>query len=176
MSLGQKILEVMGSTETTMREIYDAVPGKRSSIDKARQRLLKAGKIERVSHGVYRKSGDHAGGGDEKNEKNVSDWDKDNEWLTLIGNEIEEVCPKVDASTLAKGEGIAGRLELLHGFFASCANITEELYRIAKKIERENTPEDRTFDNLFRGENSKEIELKVLVNILLEYWIVNSNR
>ena len=55
-SLGQLILDALDDGEKSMKELYQTVPGKRSSIDKARQRLLKAGEIEKVSQRVYRKN------------------------------------------------------------------------------------------------------------------------
>lgn len=169
-SLGQLILDALGDGETSMKELYKAVPGKRSSIDKARQRLMNAGEIEKVSQGVYRKKQVRGGGGGAENSKNVSEADKNNDWETLIGEAIESACPIIDGALLAKGQNTRQRLRLLHAYFSSCANLVEGVCQIADKMERENTPETFIFENLFQGENAMDMELKLLVNILFIYW------
>ena len=172
-SLGQLILDALDDGEKSMKELYQAVPGKRSSIDKARQRLLKAGEIEKVSQGVYRKKQVLTGGGGAEISKNVSEQDKNNDWETLIGDAIESACPIVDGALIAQGEKTRERLRLLHAYFSSCANLVAGVCEVADKIEREKTPETFIFENLFQGENAMNMELKLLVNILFLYWEQN---
>lgn len=176
-SLGQLILDALDDGEKSMKELYQTVPGKRSSIDKARQRLLKAGEIEKVSQGVYRKKQVLNGGGGAEISKNVSEQDKEqdknNDWETLIGDAIESACPIVDRALMAQGEKTRERLRLLHAYFSSCANLVAGVCQVADKIEREKTRETFIFENLFEGENAMNMELKLLVNILFLYWEQN---
>ena len=44
-TIGQEILAMLDSGPKSMSELYEGVRGKRASIDKARQRLLKQGKL-----------------------------------------------------------------------------------------------------------------------------------
>lgn len=131
--LGQLVLEAMGNDPIEMIEIYKAVPGKRSSIDKARQRLQQAGKIEKVSPGVYcKKEVLISGAGDEISVKpeespeeyweliqshqkfeEMSESDQEDYFYYLVGQIHIFACKLIDSSKIGENANIAHRFKTL---------------------------------------------------------------
>ena len=92
-------------------EIYDGVPGKRTSIDKARSRLVKSGKIERVDHGTYRKKEVRGARSLGKiSWEKLSEEEKSNYELELIGNLIEDCCELMDKAAYNQNADVVKRL------------------------------------------------------------------
>ena len=138
-SLGQLILDALDDGEKSMKELYQAVPGKRSSIDKARQRLQQAGEIEKVSPGVYRKKEVLiSGAGDEisvkpeespkeyweliqSNQKfdEMSAGDQEVYFYYLVGQIHIFACKLIDRSKIGENANIADRFKTLAELLAS---------------------------------------------------------
>ena len=131
--LGQLVLEAMGNDPTEMTAIYKAVPGKKSSIDKARRRLEMAGEIEKVSPGVYRKkevlisgAGDEISVKPEESPKEyweliqssqkfdeMSAGDQEAYFYYLVGQIHIFACKLIDRSKIGENANIADRFKTL---------------------------------------------------------------
>ena len=72
--ISKQILTLLADGEKTTKQLYEAVGGKRNSIDKALGRLLKTGKIERISHGLYCLKVPDTGAGGDKNKIFCPNW------------------------------------------------------------------------------------------------------
>lgn len=131
-TIGQEILVILDSGPKSMSELYEGVRGKRASIDKARQRLLKQGKIERVDHGVYQKS---ARPRVEIDFSELSEEEKSNHELNHIGDMIDQTCELVDK--IYHTAGYPERLEILENLLQSAANLLGSARSVYLAVESE---------------------------------------
>lgn len=130
MSLSEKILEVLeDDADHSVADLHKAVSGKRKAKEKAIDRLLKSGKIERVSRGVYRRVIPlQSEGGAVKIEKNknvggiggIVDFDPNDREIDLdfLDEGIDALCRVVDARF--KDEDFFQRIERLASLVHFC--------------------------------------------------------
>lgn len=171
-SIRQEILAMLDSGPKSMSELYEGVRGKRSSIDKARQRLLKQGKIERVDHGVYQKSASLPVNIDFSE---LSEAEKTNHELNHIGNMIDQTCELVDK--IYTTSGMNERLEILANLLQSTVGFVDRARGVYRALEEKATAElaeeysDSDEVDLDSPEDftPSEISLRELVNELLLY-------
>lgn len=169
-SIGQEILAMLASGPKSMSELYEGVRGKRSSIDKARQRLLKQGKIERVDHGVYQKSASPPVNIDfsELSEAEIS-----NHELNHIGDVIDQTCELVDK--IYTSSEMEDRLEILENLLQSTVGFVVHARAVYRALEEKATAELAEVDSDEVDLDSSEdftpsgISLMELVNQLLLY-------
>ena len=117
---------MLESGPKTISELYEGVPGKRASIDKARWRLVKSGEIESVDHGVYRKKpvlGARPLGN--FSWKDLTDDEKIDYELKRISDVIEMCSDLIDRSADGQSLTILERINALEGLFSSCSNFVE---------------------------------------------------
>ena len=170
-TIGQEILALLDSGPKSMSELYEGVRGKKSSIDKARQRLLKQGKIERVDHGVYQKSASPLV---EIDFSELSEAEKSNHELTHIGDMIDRTCELVDKMYV--GTGVGERLEIMSNLLKSAAGFAEDLrseFDSLKSVWKADNPE-ADIDKIVQ--DSHGASLDGFVDLLFENWLERSSR
>lgn len=176
-TIGQAILAALADGKKSMQELYQRIPAQRASINKARQRLLKAGKIERVARGVYCLKGDNSdAAGAEISEKNISEADKLDQWLNLIEATIYEACETIDKAWLTREMPLKEKLEYLDNFLQSCANLGLPVAnKIIDDLRRDGIPEaygfDFTIDALFADEEMQSFPLQKFMQFLLQVYL-----
>lgn len=166
-TIGQEILALLDSGPKSMSELYEGVRGKRASIDKARQRLLKQGKIERVDHGVYQKS---ASPPVEIDFSELSEAEKTNHELNHIGDMIDQTCELVDK--IYHTADYPERLEILENLLQSAANLLGSARSVYLSVESELKAEypadvDKDPDEDF---TASVCPLKEIVGLLFDEW------
>lgn len=169
-TIGQEILAMLDSGPKSMSELYEGVRGKRASIDKARQRLLKQGKIERVDHGVYQKSAPPPVNIDFSE---LSEAEKSNHELNHIGDMIDQTCELVDKMHV--GTGVGERLEIMSNLLKSAAGFAEDLqseFDSLKSVWKEDNPE-ADIDKIVH--DSHGASLDGFVGLLFESWLERSS-
>ena len=171
-TIGEGILAMLESGPKTVSEIYEGVPGKRSSIDKARWRLVKNGEIVRVDHGLYRKNtviGARRRG--KISWETLSDDEKSNYELELISDVIEDCCELMDKAAYNQNVDIVKRLVSLQLLFGSCGNFVAGALHALRSLEAEwkaNPPADVDVEALFHGDGAKAVSLKGMVILLFD--------
>ena len=166
-SIRQEILAMLESGPKSMSELYEGVRGKKSSIDKARQRLLKQGKIERVDHGVYQKSASPPVNIDFSE---LSEEEKSNHELNHIGNMIDQTCELVDK--IYHTTDYPERLEILENLLQSAANLLGSARSVYLSVESELKAEypadvDKDPDEDYTPSGCP---LKEIVGLLFDEW------
>lgn len=164
-SIGQEILAMLDSGPKSMSELYEGVRGKKSSIDKARVRLSKQGKIERVDHGVYQKS---TSLGVEIDFSGLSDEEKSNHELNHIGDMMDQTCELVDKMYV--GTPVVERLEILSNLLKSAAGFAVDLqseFQHLQLVWKEDSP-DEDIDKIVKG--ADRVSLTHFVVLLFERW------
>ena len=169
-TIGQEILAMLDSGPKSMSELYEGVRGKRASIDKARQRLLKQGKIERVDHGVYQKSAPPLA---EIDFSELSEDDIFNHELNHIGDMIDQTCELVDQ--IYTSSEMDERLEILENLLQSTVGFVVSARAVYRALEEKAMAEaDLDEDEDEEGLGSPDftpsgISLMRLVGLLLTY-------
>ena len=170
-TIGQEILAMLETGPKSMSELYEGVRGKKSSIDKARQRLSKQGKIERVDHGVYQKS---ARPPVEIDFSELSEEDKSNHELNHIGDMMDQTSELVDKMYV--GTPVGERLEIMSNLLKSTAGFAADLqseFDSLKSAWKAENPE-KDIDKIVKG--ADRVSLTHLVDLLFEHWRARTSR
>ena len=168
-TIGEGILAMLESGPKTISELYEGVPGKRASIDKARWRLVKSGEIESVDHGVYRKKPVlRARPLGKISWKDLTDDEKTNYELNRISDVIEMCCNLIDTSADGQSLTIFERLEVLEGLFSSCSNFVESSSKALRSLEAEWKADGVDVDALYRESYPEKTPLKIMIVLLLD--------
>lgn len=188
-TIGQQITAFLADGEKTSQEMYKAIEAKKGSIDKARMRLLQAGKIEKIAQGLYcLKVPDQMAGGGKNENKNflpkldtfnaklkVKSWkywtraERDAYFKALMWEVFIFACQRLDASVIGEEFNAYARVVKLHELFTECAE-TAHIYhfplfrllsnmRYDKNEDTDDVPLARIF-GLIYGENSEWVEGK----------------
>lgn len=169
-SIRQQILDSLDTGPKSMSEIYEAVQGKRASIDKARQRLLKQGEIERVDHGVYQKSTSSEA---EIDFSELSDEEKSNHALNHIGDMMDQTVELVDKMYV--GTPVVERLEIMSNLLQSAAGFAVDLeseFASLKTVWKADTPEE-DIDKIVKG--ADRMSLAHFVDLLFERLLARTS-
>ena len=146
-TIGQQIITFLADGEKTSLAMYDAIDAKKGSIDKARTRLLQAGKIERITQGLYclKVPDETAGAGKNENKISLPKLDTFNEKLkvksweywtrdeqdayfkALMWEVFIFACQRLDASVIGEEFNAYARVVKLHELFTECAE-TAHIY------------------------------------------------
>lgn len=179
-TIGQEILAMLDSGPKTMAELYEGVRGKKSSIDKARQRLSKQGKIERVDHGIYQKSAPLPA---EIDFSELSEDEKSNHELNHIGDTIDLTCELVDRLYSNDAYDWSEKLETVENLLRSMvhfvgiarATYLELQKRADAELRAEGVDIDRADASMSesRLKRLSEYPLKRLVGELIQYHFDN---
>ena len=166
-SIRQEILAMLDSGPKSMSELYEGVRGKQSSIDKARQRLLKQGQIERVDHGVYQKSARPLA---EIDFSVLSEDEKSNHELNHIADMIDQTCDFVDK--IHHTANYPERLEILENLLQSAANLLGSARSVYLSLESEFEGEYPADVDKYPDEDftPSEYPLKEIVGLLFDEW------
>ena len=177
-TISEGILAVLESGPKSVSEIYKGVSGKRTSIDKARSRLLKSGKIERVDHGIYGKKtvlGARRRG--KISWEKLTDEEKSNYELKVIADVIEDCSELMDTVAYNQNADVVQRLESLSALFQSCTSFTEgalrELLLLKAEWKADPPPGVDDVESLFHGDGSKKRGLKDMIELLFNLMVEN---
>lgn len=171
-TIGEGILAMLASGPKTISEIYEGVPGKRTSIDKACWRLAKNGEIERVDHGLYRKKA--VLGARQRGKiswETLSEDEKDNYRLNLIGAVIEDCCELMERAAYNQDADIVEKVESLEALFSSCNSFVESASKALRSLEAEwkaDPPAGVDVEALFHGDGAKAVSLKGMMILLFD--------
>ena len=168
-TISKGILAMLESGPKTISELYEGVPGKRASIDKARWRLVKSGEIESVDPGVYRKKpvlGARPLG--KISWKDLTDDEKIDYELNRIADVIEMCCDVIDRSADGQSLTILERIEALEGLFSSCSNFVESSSEELRALEARWKAKGVDVDALYRKSYPEKTPLKSMISLLLE--------
>ena len=179
-SIRQQILEQLETGQKTIGELYASVKGKRASVDKAVQRLLKQGIIERIDRGIYQKK---AGLGIEKDFSGLTDEAKSNHELNHIGDTIDLTCELVDRLYSDDTHDWNEKLEIVENLLKSTVHfvgLARETYlelwkRADAELRAEGVDIDRADASMSesRLKRLSEYPLKRLVGELIQYHFDN---
>ena len=168
-TISKGILAMLESGPKTISELYEGVPGKRASIDKARWRLVKSGEIESVDPGVYRKKpvlGARPLGN--FSWKDLTDDEKIDYELNRISDVIEMCSDLIDRSADGQSLTILERVNALEGLFSSCSNFVENSSKELRALEAKWKAEGVDVDALYRESYPEKTPLKIMISLLLE--------
>ena len=156
-TISKGILAMLESGPKTISELYEGVPGKSASIDKARWRLVKSGEIESVDHGVYRKKpvlGARPLG--KISWKDMTDDEKIDYELKRISDVIEMCCDLIDRSADGQSLTILERVNALEGLLSSCSNFVESSSEKLRALEAKWKAEGVDVDALYRESTQRK--------------------
>ena len=168
-TISKGILAMLESGPKTMSELYEGVPGKRASIDKARWRLVKSGEIESVDHGVYRKKpvlGARPLG--KISWKDLTDDEKIDYELNRIADVIEMCSDLIDRSADGQSLTILESVNALEGLLSSCSHFVENTSKELRALEAKWKAEGVDVDALYRESYPEKTPLKIMISLLLE--------
>ena len=182
--ISKQILTLLADGEKTTKELYEAVGGKRNSIDKALGRLLKAGKIERIAHGLYCLKVPDTGAGGDKNKNFLPKLDTFNDKLkvkswehwtraernayykALMWEVLTFACQRIDDSVIGEKFISYSRVVQVHNILTDCAETAEihhfPFFRLLTDIrDTGKDPDEIPLIQFFKwiyGENSDWVE------------------
>lgn len=179
-SIRQQILEQLETGQKTIGELYESVKGKRASVDKAVQRLLKQGIIARIDRGIYEKK---ARLGIEIDFSELSEDERSNHELNHIGDTIDLTCELVDRLYSNDAYDWGEKLEIVENLLESMVHFVGvaratylELWKRADaELRAEGVDIDRADASMSESQLKRlsEYSLKRLVGELIRYHFDN---
>ena len=164
-SIRQQILEQLETGQKTIGELYESVKGKRASVDKAVQRLLKRGIIERIDRGIYQKSAPLPA---EIDFSELSVDERSNHELNHIGDMMDQTVALVEKMYV--GTPVVERLEIMSNLLKSAAGFAADLQSEFDFVKTEWKADDPEADVDKIVNEANRQSLAVFVDLLFEHW------